>query len=95
MMKPLYDRVIVEVAQVEKKTASGIVLPDTAKEETPTMATVIAVGEGRVLDDGKRLPVAVKEGQKVIFSKYAGVEVEYEGATYLILNEKDIVAVVE
>lgn len=95
MIKPLYDRVIVEIARVEKQTASGIVLPDTAKEETPTMAKVIAVGEGRILDNGTRLPVEVKTGQTVVFTKYAGVEIEHEGVTYLVLNEKDIVAVIE
>lgn len=95
MMKPLYDRVIVEVAQIEKKTASGIVLPDTAKEEAPTVGTVIAVGEGRVLNDGTRLPVAVAKGQKVLLTKYAGIEIEHEGATYLVLNENDIVAIIE
>lgn len=95
MMKPLYDRVIVEITQIEKKTASGIVLPDTAKEDTPTVGTVISVGDGRVLDNGERLAVAVEIGQKVLFTKYAGVEAEYEGKKYLVLNEKDIVAIIE
>lgn len=95
MMKPLYDRVIVEITQIEKKTASGIVLPDTAKEETPTVGNVVSVGEGRILDNGERLTVAVQVGQKILFTKYAGVEVEYENKKYLVLNEKDIVAIIE
>lgn len=95
MMKPLYDRVIVEIAQNEKTTASGIVLPENAKEQTPTIGVVVSVGEGRILDNGERLSVAVREGQKVLFTKYAGVEAEYEGKTYLVLNETDIVAIIE
>lgn len=95
MMKPLYDRVIIEIAQVEKQTASGIVLPDSAKEETPTTGVVVSVGDGRILDNGERLAVAVQVGDKVLFTKYAGVEAEYEGKKYLVLNEKDIVAIIE
>lgn len=95
MIKPLYNRVVVECTRPEKQTASGIVLPDTAKEEKPSTAKVIAVGEGRVLKDGLRVPVAVAVGQEIIFSKYAGLEFEHDGVTYLILDEKDIVAVIE
>ena len=95
MIKPLYDRVVVEYVRPEKKTASGIVLPETSKEEKPSMAKVISIGDGKVLKDGSRLPVSVKVGQEVIFSKYAGLEFEHDGVSYLILDEKDIVAVIE
>lgn len=94
MIKPLYDRVVVEMAQVEKKTASGIVLPGAAQEESKT-AVVVATGEGRMLENGIQLPVCVEVGQHVLFTQYAGVEVEHEGKKYLILHEKDIIAVIE
>ncbi|CCQ98681.1 chaperonin small subunit [[Clostridium] ultunense Esp] len=93
MLRPLGDRVIVEPAAKEEKTASGIVLPDTAKEK-PQEGRVVAVGNGR-LEDGKRVPLDVKEGDKVIFSKYAGTEVKYDEKEYLILRESDILAVIE
>lgn len=93
MLRPLGDRVIVEPATKEEKTASGIVLPDTAKEK-PQEGRIVAVGNGR-LEDGKRIPLDVKEGDKVIFSKYAGTEVKYDEKEYLILRESDILAVVE
>lgn len=93
MLKPLGDRVIVEPAAKEEKTASGIVLPDTAKEK-PQEGTVIAVGTGR-LEDGKRVPLDVQVGNKVIFSKYAGTEVKYGEKEYLIMRESDILAIIE
>lgn len=93
MLRPLGDRVIVEPAAKEEKTASGIVLPDTAKEK-PQEGKVIAVGNGR-LEDGKRVPLDVREGDKVIYSKYAGTEVKYGEKEYLILRESDILAVIE
>ncbi|MBE3596878.1 MAG: co-chaperone GroES [Hydrogenibacillus sp.] len=93
MLRPLGDRVIVEPAEKEEKTASGIVLPDTAKEK-PQEGRVVAVGNGR-LEDGKRVPLDVKEGDRVIFSKYAGTEVKYQEKEYLILRESDILAVIE
>ncbi|CAM3406045.1 co-chaperone GroES [Hydrogenibacillus schlegelii] len=93
MLRPLGDRVIVEPAEREEKTASGIVLPDTAKEK-PQEGKVIAVGTGR-LEDGKRVPLEVKEGDRVIFSKYAGTEVKYQDKEYLILRESDILAVID
>jgi chaperonin GroES len=93
VLRPLGDRVIVEPATKEEKTASGIVLPDTAKEK-PQEGRIVAVGNGR-LEDGKRIPLDVKEGDKVIFSKYAGTEVKYDEKEYLILRESDILAVVE
>lgn len=93
MLKPLGDRVIIEALESEEKTASGIVLPDSAKEK-PQEGKVIAVGAGRVLENGERLAPEVKEGDTVIFSKYAGTEVKAEGKDYLILRESDILAII-
>ncbi len=93
MLKPLGDRVVIELVQSEEKTASGIVLPDSAKEK-PQEGKVIAVGTGRVLDSGERVALEVSEGDRIIFSKYAGTEVKYEGTEYLILRESDILAVI-
>ncbi|TDF96196.1 co-chaperone GroES [Paenibacillus piri] len=91
MIKPLGDRVVIEAIAKEETTASGIVLPDTAKEK-PQEGKVIAVGSG-VLKDGERIPLEVKEGDRIIFSKYAGTEVKYDGRELLILRENDILAV--
>ena len=93
MLKPLGDRVIIELVESEEKTASGIVLPDTAKEK-PQEGKVVAVGTGRVLDNGERVSLEVAEGDRIIFSKYAGTEVKYEGNEYLILRESDILAII-
>ena len=93
MLKPLGDRIIIELVELEEKTASGIVLPDTAKEK-PQEGKVIAVGTGRVLDNGERVALEVSVGDRIIFSKYAGTEVKYEGKDYLILRESDILAVI-
>jgi Chaperonin 10 Kd subunit. len=94
VLKPLGDRVVIEPIESEEKTAGGIVLPDTAKEK-PQEGKVVAVGTGRVLDSGERVAIEVKVGDRIIFSKYAGTEVKYEGKDYLILRESDILAVVE
>ncbi|WP_409303976.1 co-chaperone GroES [Peribacillus sp. SCS-155] len=93
MLKPLGDRVVIELVQSEEKTSSGIVLPDTAKEK-PQEGKVVAVGTGRVLENGERVALEVAEGDTIIFSKYAGTEVKYEGTEYLILRESDILAVI-
>lgn len=93
-LKPLSDRVLVEPIEVEEKTASGILIPDTAKER-PQQGKVVAVGPGRVAEDGKQLPVSVKEGQTVLFAQYAGTEVKVDGTKYLIMSENDILAIVE
>ncbi|MEH6943193.1 MULTISPECIES: co-chaperone GroES [Bacillus] len=93
MLKPLGDRVIIELVQSEEKTASGIVLPDTAKEK-PQEGKIVAVGAGNVLDNGERVALEVAVGDRIIFSKYAGTEVKYEGTEYLILRESDILAVI-
>lgn len=92
MLKPLGDRVVIRVLEQEEKTASGIFLPDTAKEK-PSQGEIIAVGPGKVQDDGKRIALDVKVGDKIIFSKYAGTEVKFEGKNYLIVSERDILAV--
>lgn len=93
MLKPLGDRIVIELVEVEEKTASGIVLPDTAKEK-PQEGKVVAVGPGRVLDSGERVALEVAVGDLIIFSKYSGTEVKYQGKEYLILRENDILAVV-
>ncbi|MFD6510807.1 MULTISPECIES: co-chaperone GroES [unclassified Bacillus (in: firmicutes)] len=93
MLKPLGDRVVIELVQAEEKTASGIVLPETAKEK-PQEGKVIAVGTGRVLENGERVALEVAAGDLIIFSKYSGTEVKYEGTDYLILRESDILAII-
>ena len=92
MLKPLGDRVVIRVLKQEEKTASGIFLPDTAKEK-PSQGEVVAVGPGKVQDNGSRVALDVKVGDKIIFSKYAGTEVKYEGTEYLIVSERDILAI--
>lgn len=94
MLKPLGDRLVIEPVEKEEKTASGIVLPDSAKEK-PQEGRVVAVGNGKVADNGERVALDVKEGDKIIFSKYAGTEVKYDGKEYLILRQDDVLAVVE
>ena len=93
-IKPLGDRVLIKALEREEKTKSGIVLPDTAKEK-PQEGRVIAVGTGKMLDNGTKVALEVQVGQKVIFSKYAGTEVKLDGEEMMILNERDILAVVE
>ncbi|MBS4210435.1 co-chaperone GroES [Bacillus sp. FJAT-50079] len=93
MLKPLGDRIIIELVESEEKTASGIVLPDSAKEK-PQEGKVVAVGTGRVLENGERVALEVSEGDNIIFSKYAGTEVKYQGTEYLILRESDILAII-
>src|SRR3954466_9588064 len=93
MLKPLGDRVVIELVQAEEKTASGIVLPETAKEK-PQEGKVIAVGTGRVLENGERVALEVAAGDLIIFSKYAGTEVKYDGNEYLIVRENDILAII-
>lgn len=93
MIKPLGDRVVIKALEKEEKTISGIVLPDTAKEK-PQKGTVIAVGTGKMLENGQRVALEVTEGQEVIFSKYAGTEIKIDNQDYLILSERDILAIV-
>lgn len=92
-LKPLGDRLVVQPATREETTASGIVLPDTAKEK-PQRGTIVAAGEGRRDDDGDRIPLDVQVGDNVLFAKYAGTEFKLGDIDYLILSEKDILAVV-
>ncbi len=94
-IRPLADRVVVKPQEREEKTKGGIYLPDTASKEKPQEGTIMAVGEGRLDDSGKRIPVAVKRGDRVLFAKYAGTEVKLDDEDYLILAEKDILAVIE
>ena len=93
-LRPLGDKVVVRPTQREETTKSGIVLPDTAKEK-PQEGVVVAVGTGRVTDEGDRIKPEVKEGEKVLYAKYAGTEIKLEEEEYLILSEKDILAVLE
>ena len=91
-IRPLGDKVVVTVSTQEERTAGGIVLPDTAKEK-PQQGKVVAVGPGRVLDDGSRAKMSVKEGDTVVFSKYGGSEIKLNGEEYLILDQESIYAV--
>ncbi len=93
-LRPLGDRVVVKPTPREEMTKSGIVLPDTAKEK-PQEGSVLAVGPGRVLDDGAREAMDVQVGQKVLYAKYAGTEFKVDGEEYLIISQKDILAIVE
>ncbi|MGO1181902.1 MAG: co-chaperone GroES [Micrococcaceae bacterium] len=92
-IKPLEDRIVVRPLEAEQTTASGLVIPDTAKEK-PQEGTVVAVGPGRVADNGERIAVDVNEGDIVLFSKYGGTEVKYGGEEYLVLSARDVLAVV-
>jgi chaperonin GroES len=93
-IKPLEDRIVVQVLEAEQTTASGIVIPDTAKEK-PQEGRVLAVGPGRFDDNGNRVPLDVKVGDTVIFSKYGGTEVKYNNEDYLVLSARDVLAIVE
>ena len=93
-IKPLGEKIVVKRLEAKEKSAGGIVLPDAAKEK-PQEGRVVALGEGRLLEDGKRVPFSVKVGDRVIFASYAGSEIKLEGEEHLILQEDDIFAVVE
>ena len=93
-VRPLHDRVIVERVKEEEKTKGGIIIPDTAKEK-PVEGKIIAVGAGKVLEDGKRVPLQVKAGDRILFGKYAGTEIKIEGKDRLIMREDDVIAIVE
>ncbi|SPD72720.1 chaperone Hsp10, affects cell division [uncultured Desulfobacterium sp.] len=93
-IKPLHDRVIVKRIEEEEMTKGGIIIPDSAKEK-PAEGKIIAVGDGKVLEDGSRQPLEVKEGDRVLFGKYAGTEVKINGEEHLIMREDDIIAIVE
>jgi chaperonin GroES len=93
LLRPLGDRIVIELVESEEKTASGIVLPDSAKEK-PQEGKVIAVGTGRILESGERVALEVAVGDRIIFSKYGGTEVKFEGNEYLLLRENDVLAVI-
>lgn len=93
-IKPLADRVVIKMTEAEETTSSGIILAGSAKEK-PQIAEVVAVGEGRISDDGKTVPMTVKAGDKVLTSKYSGTEVKVDGVEYTILKQEDILAIVE
>ena len=93
VLKPLEDRVVVKTLEAEQTTASGLVIPDTAKEK-PQEGKVLAVGPGRIDDNGNRVPLDVAVGDVVIYSKYGGTEVKYDGEEYLVLSARDVLAVV-
>ncbi len=93
-VKPLEDRVIVKPEEAEEKTSSGIYLPDSAQEK-PQHGKVIAVGPGKINDDGKRTALEVKKGDTVLYSKYGGTEIDIDGKTHLILRESDLLAVID
>ncbi|MCX6163545.1 MAG: co-chaperone GroES [Ignavibacteriae bacterium] len=92
-IKPLADRILVKPAEAEEKTASGIIIPDTAKEK-PMQGEVIAVGKGRISDDGKVSPLELKVGDKILYGKYSGTEVTVDGNEYLIMRESDVYAII-
>lgn len=94
-IKPLSDHILIEPVKEEEKTKSGIFLPDTAQKEKPEQGLVIAVGQGKKTDDGKIVPVSVKAGDKVLFTKYGPNEIKIDGKEYLIAREEDILAIIE
>ncbi|HEY0180554.1 MAG TPA: co-chaperone GroES [Dokdonella sp.] len=93
-LRPLHDRVIIKRLEAETKSAGGIVIPDAAAEK-PIKGEVVAVGAGKILEDGKVRPIAVKPGDKVLFGKYSGTEVKVDGQELLVMREEDLVAVIE
>jgi chaperonin GroES len=93
-VRPLHDRIIVKRMEGEQKTKGGIIIPDTAQEK-PIEGKIIAVGNGKTLENGKVLPLEVKKGDKVLFGKYAGTEIKIDGEEHLIMKEEDIIAIIE
>lgn len=93
-VRPLGDRLLVQRLEAEDKTKGGIVLPDTAKEK-PKEGKVISIGKGRTTEEGKTIPLSIKEGDKILFSSYAGTDIKIEGEEYMILKEEDILGIIE
>lgn len=93
-VRPLHDKVLIQRLDTEETTKGGIIIPDTAKEK-PQEGKVIAVGTGRILEDGTKRPLDIKKGEKVLFNKYGGIDISIDGEDYLILREEDILAVVD
>lgn len=93
-LKPLQDRILVQRQEEDEKTKGGIIIPDSAKEK-PAKGTVIAAGEGKTGEDGKRIPMVLKKGDKILFGKYSGTEVKIDGQEYLIMREDDVLAIID
>ncbi len=93
-LRPLHDRILVQRVEEESKTKGGIIIPETAKEK-PAEGKVMAVGNGKKADDGKLIPLEIKEGDRVLFGKYAGTEVKIEGEEFLIMREDDVLGIIE
>ncbi len=93
-VRPLHDRIIVKRLEEEEKTKGGIIIPDTAKEK-PIEGRVIAVGDGKIKEDGKKIPLEIKKGDRVLFVKYAGTEIKIDGEEHLMMKEDDILAIIE
>jgi chaperonin GroES len=93
-IRPLQDRILVQRLEEEEKTKGGIIIPDTAKEK-PAEGKVVAAGNGKLGDDGKRIPLEVKKGDRILFGKYSGTEVKIEGVEYLIMREDDVLGIVD
>ena len=93
-IKPLQDRIVINRIEEEEKTKGGIIIPDSAKEK-PQEGRVVAIGDGKTLESGKKAPLTVKPGDKILFGKYSGTEIKIEGVEHLILREEDVLAIVE
>lgn len=93
-IRPLHDRLIVKRFEEEERTKGGIIIPDNAKEK-PQQGEVVAVGNGKVFDDGRRVPLELKKGDRVLFGKYSGTEIKVDGSEYLMMKEEDILGVIE
>jgi len=93
-IRPLHDRILVQRVEEEKTTKGGIIIPDTAKEK-PIEGKIIAAGNGKVGDDGKKIPLEVKKGDRILFGKYGGTEIKIEGEEYLIMREDDVLGIIE
>jgi chaperonin GroES len=93
-VRPLHDRIIVKRLEEEEKTKGGIIIPDTAKEK-PIEGRVIAVGDGKIKEDGTKIPMEVKKGDRILFAKYAGTEIKIDGEEHLMMREDDILAIIE
>ena len=93
-IRPLHDRLIVKRFEEEERTKGGIIIPDNAKEK-PQQGEVVAVGNGKVFDDGRRVPLEIKKGDRVLFGKYSGTEIKVDGSEYLMMKEEDILGIIE
>jgi chaperonin GroES len=93
-IKPLSDRILVRRLEAEEKTKGGIIIPDTAKEK-PREGKIVAVGDGRIDDNGKKVPLSIKKGDKVLFNSYAGTDIKVDGEEFLIMKEEDVLGIIE